>query len=99
MPNRCSVSAGNQPVMPTINDNNEKPTPASDHDQDNSSIMKGKATPSEVNVDAVIWKKMTLTSANFHQPKKPVLGVPDSVTPAQIQSLRVPDRCIPRSLR
>ena len=75
------MSAGSQPVIPTMKESREKPTPASDHDQDNSSIMNGRATPRDVNVDAVMWKKMTLTSVNFHQLKKPTFGVPESVTP------------------
>ena len=46
--------------------------PALDQDQDNSSIMNGNATPSDVNVAAVIWKKMRLTNENFHQPTRPI---------------------------
>jgi hypothetical protein len=61
------VHDGIRLAIPTMNDSTEKPRPASDHDQDISSIMKGITTPSDVNVAAVIWKKIRLTSANFVQ--------------------------------
>jgi len=67
VPNFRNVHDGIRLAMPTINERTEKPRPALDHDQDISSIIKGSATPRDVNVAAVIWKKIRLTSVNLAQ--------------------------------